>query len=132
VLVKLAAAVTLAGIALAGCGSTKTIVTVETHTVTVPVTRTQTVTTTSPGTTSALQGTKCGGKTTYCPVVVACPMEHGAPARHGCSGVIGVSGINLVGPSPGPDKTGLGLDCSWTQPVFDAASVTYDYICDLP
>jgi hypothetical protein len=117
-------------LALAGCGGTKTIITIEKQTQTVTAQATQTVTVTRSASATTPNVTKCGPNTTNCPVVVGCPLDHARPARQGCVGVVGVGGTNIAGPQPGPDKTGLGLTCSWTQPVFDAARIEYVYVCD--
>ena len=128
---------TAAGAALASCGSTtKTIITIEkpAQTVTVraittpPITATTAVTT--PQTTATPNVTKCGPNTTACPVVVNCPIAAGGgPSLSGCYGVVGVSG-NVTRPSPGPDRTGLGLNCPWSRPALNAEHTIYVYICD--
>ena len=114
---------------LVGCGSNTKTVEIQTHTVTVPVTttRTQTVTTAQPSASST--GSKCGGRSTACPVVVACPGSTAAQPRGACFGSSGVTGT-VTEPIPGPDRTGLGLNCDWSQAVENAPRTDYYYICD--
>lgn len=76
------------------------------------------------------RSTKCGPNTTYCPVELDCPVSAaGGPASRGCYGVVGVSG-NVSRPTPGPDTTGLKLDCLWSSPRLTADRTAYAYICD--
>lgn len=115
-------------IAAVGCGGTdtKTVVTVESHTTTVTSVTTNTVS----GSAAPTTVTKCGRFTSYCPVVVACPSGGGRSSTFECRGVVGVLGDHIVEPRPGPDSTGLGLTCSWSNPAYDRTTGTFLYVCN--
>ena len=89
-----------------------------------------TTTTTISGSAAATTVTKCGKFTSDRPVVVACPIGGGRSSTFECRGVVGVLGDHIVEPRPGPDTTGLGLTCSWSNPAYDRTGGTILYVCD--